>query len=340
VSYAVPQSGAASGRSRGGAWSDTRVERTLGALSVLVLVLIGGMVIYVFNEAWPSFAANGLGWFSNPVGGLTTDQQIETIFNSPAAAFNYDVGVFPLIWGTLLSTGFALVIALVVAVPAAVFIVEFAPGPLRAVLERVVRLLASVPSVLYGLIGILLIVPLLSEYFITEERRRSVLGVIQLEGSSLLVATLILATMIVPIIVAIVVDALRSIPNSWKEGAAALGVNRSRVMWTISVRAARPAIIAAAVLATARALGEAIMLAMVSGSIAFSPQPIDGPVTFFLSPISPLAATIVRYLEGQTVPPLRSTLYAMAAVLLVSAMALSLAGWAAKQPLKKYGVRA
>ena len=78
-------------------------------------------------------------------------------------------------------------------------------------------------------------------------------------------AVLILTIMIVPIMIAIMVDALRSVPRSWTEGAVALGVNRWRVMWTISVRAARPAIVAAAVLATARALGEAIMLSMVSG---------------------------------------------------------------------------
>lgn len=339
MGYAAPTAGAALGRPRSGGWSDKRVEQILGALSVLILVLIAGLVVYVFREALPSFRANGLSWFGNPAGGVTADQQLEAIFNSPAEAPLYDFGAFPILWGTFLSTVGGLIVALVVSVLAAVFIVEFAPAPLRAVLERVVRLLAAVPSVIYGLIGILVIVPFVSRTLISEDLRRSVLGVIQLEGSSLLVATLILAVMIIPIMVAIIVDALRSIPRAWTEGAAALGVNRWRVAWTITVRAARPAIIAAAVLATARALGEAIMLAMVSGSIAFSPQLIDGPRVFLLSPVSPSAATIVRYLEGQTVPPLRHTLYAVAAVLLISAMFLSLAGWAAKQPLKKYGVR-
>ena len=69
-----------------------------------------------------------------------------------------------------------------------------------------------------------------------------------------------------------VVDALRQVPVSWTEGAAALGINRCRALWTIGIRAARPAIVAAAVLASARALGEAIMLSMVSGSIGFAPN--------------------------------------------------------------------
>ena len=97
----------------------------------------------------------------------------------------------------------------------------------------------------------------------------------------------------------------------------------------------RPAIIAAAVLATARALGEAIMLSMVSGSVGFAPNPIDGLI--FLEPTRPLAATIVDNADGLSVEPFGQTLYAFAAILLVSAMFLSLAGWAAKQPLKKYG---
>jgi ABC-type phosphate transport system permease subunit len=93
------------------------------------------------------------------------------------------------------------------------------------------------------------------------------------------------------------------------------------------------------VLATARALGEAIMLSMVSGSVGFSPNPLDG-LTFFFEPVRPLAATIVDNAEGLSVKPFGQTIYAFAAVLLVSSLLLSLGGWAAKQPLKRYGARA
>jgi ABC-type phosphate transport system permease subunit len=201
----------------------------------------------------------------------------------------------------------------------------------------VIRLLAAVPSVVYGLIGILVLVPFVGNHVISRERKESVLYVVQLSGSSLLVAVLILTVMIVPIMVAIMTDALRSVPRAWTEGSAALGVNRWRTVWTISVRAARPALIAATVLATARALGEAIMLSMVSGSSGFAPNPLDG-LTFFLEPTRPLAATIVDNAEGLSVKPFGQTIYAFAAVLLVSTFLLSLAGWAAKQPLKRYGV--
>jgi phosphate transport system permease protein len=205
-------------------------------------------------------------------------------------------------------------------------------------LEPVVRLLAAVPSVVYGLIGILVIVPWVGEHLISLDRKESVSNVVQLDGASTSVGILILTVMIVPIMIAIVVDALRAVPRGWLEGASALGVNRWRVTWSIAVRTARPAIIAAAVLATARALGEAIMLSMVSGSASFAPNPIDG-ITFLFEPTRPLASALVENVEGLTVVPFGQTLFAFAAVLLISSMFLSLAGFAARQPLRKYGIQ-
>jgi phosphate ABC transporter permease protein PstC len=318
-------------------WSDDRAERMLGAVACLVLLTIAGMVAFVFAKAWPSFAHNGLHWFGPPAHG-SVDDQLTAIFNSPAnpRRYVYELGAWPLIWGTILTTAGAVVFGLAISVLAAVFLVEFAPGPVRRTLQPVVRLLAAVPSVIYGLIGILVLVPFVGNHVISLERKQSVLYVVQLSGASLLVGVLILTVMIVPIMVAIMADALRAVPRGWTEGAAALGVNRWRVMWTVSVRAARPAIIAATVLATARALGEAIMLSMVTGSQGFAPNPLDG-LTFFLEPTRPLAATIVDNAEGLSVKPFGQTIYTFAAVLLVSTFFLSLAGWAAKQPLKRYG---
>jgi phosphate transport system permease protein len=323
---------------RSGTQQDQRAERTLGALACSVLIVILGMVAFVFSKAWPSFAHNGLAWFGS---GGNVDQQLIAIFNSPAnpAAYVYEMHAWPLLYATALTTGAAVLIGTAFALLSAVFIVEFAPARLRRILQPVVRLLAAVPSVLYGLIGVLVLVPFVGNHLISAGRKESVAYVIQLDGSSIAVAILILTVMITPIMIAIIVDGLRAVPDSWTEGAAALGVNRWRAMWTIAVRTARPAIVAAAVLATARALGEAIMLSMVSGSVGFAPNPLDG-ITFFLEPARPLAATIVDNAEGLSVKPFGQTMYAYAAVLLVSSMFLSLGGWAAKQPLRKYGVRA
>jgi phosphate ABC transporter permease protein PstC len=316
---------------------DRRAEQTLGALACTVLVLIAGMIVFVFSKAWPSFSHNGVAWF---FGGGNVDEQLTNIFNSPGnpSAYVYRLHAWPLLYATALITVVAVAAALVFSVLAALFIVEFSPPRMRRVLEPVVRLLAAVPSVIYGLIGVLVLVPFVGNHLISEHRKASVRYVVQLDGSSILVAIVILSVMIAPIMIAIIVDALRAVPGSWTEGAVALGVNRWRALWTIGLKTARPGIIAAAVLATARALGEAIMLSMVSGSVGFAPNPLDG-TTFFFEPARPLAATIVDNAEGLSVAPFGQTLYAFAAVLLVSSMFLSLAGWAAKRPLRVYGVR-
>jgi ABC-type phosphate transport system permease subunit len=221
----------------------------------------------------------------------------------------------------------------------AVFIVEFAPGWMRALLEPVVRLLASVPSVIYGLLGVLVVVPFIGNHLISEHSKASVAYIISLSGYSLLAAVLILTVMIAPIMIAVFVDGLRAVPRGWLEGSLALGINDWRTFWKIGVRTARPVLVAGTVLAIARALGEAIMLAMVSGSIGFAPNPADGLI-FFVEPSRPLAATILQNTEELTSPPMRHTLFAIAAVLLFSAAMLSLTGWAVKQPMKRYGVRA
>lgn len=319
-------------------WPDRRAELMLGALASAILLLIVLMVVFVAQEAWPTFQHNGLKWLGP---GGNVDEQIGTMVNAGARppAADYHLRAWPLIWGTLLTTGLAVVVGMVFSVLGAIFIVEFAPARLRRVIVPVVRLLAAVPSVIYGLVGILVLVPLVGNHIVSAHDKKSVEFVVQLTGASLLVGVIVLTVMIVPIMIALIVDALQSVPRGWREGAVALGVNRWRATWTVSVRAARPAIVAAAVLASARALGEAIMLSMVTGSVGFSPNPFDGPRLFLLEPLRPLAATIVEDAESLQAPAVRSTVYAFALLLLFSSLFLSLAGFLAKQPMKKHGVR-
>ncbi len=316
-----------------GWWSDRRIGPLLGAAGVLVLLVIVGMAIYVTKVAWPSFSANGPAWFGP---GGDANVQLQEIFSS-REPFEYLLRAWPLLYGTALAAGGAVVCGLVLSTLTALFVVGFAPPLLARTIDPVVRLLAGVPSVVYGLIGILVLVPFVGNTLISAERKESVYYVVQISGQSLLVATALLTVMIVPIMIAIVVDALRAVPASWTEGALALGVNRWRVLWTISLRAARPAIVAGAVLALARALGEAIMLAMVSGGVIFAPNPVDG-LTFAFEPVLPLAAAIVQGAEGISVQPYGSTLFAMAAVIMVSSVGLSITGWAVRRRLQRFGV--
>jgi phosphate transport system permease protein len=284
--------------------ADRRAEYLLGALAVAVLALIALMLITVAVNAWPSFAANGLKWFGP--GGDVVTQFRAMHANTPLPGHSV---LYFRAWP----------------------LTEFAPQPVRRVLEPVVRLLAGVPSIVYGLIGILAIAPWVEQHLISNERKQSVAYVVQLAGADLTAATLILTIMILPIMVALTANALDAVPLAWREGSAALGVNRWRTIWRVSLRTARPAIAASLV------LGEAIMLALVSGGRPFAANPLDG-ITFLFEPVQPLGATIVQEFGGEKTGPVAHTIYAIAAVLLVSAALLSFAGWAAKQPLKRYGI--
>jgi ABC-type phosphate transport system permease subunit len=203
----------------------------------------------------------------------------------------------------------------------------------------VIRLLASVPSVVFGLIGILVLVPLVGNHLISPSEKASLASTVQLTGAGLGVAVVILTVMITPIMVALTCEALVSVPNSWREGAVALGVNPVRAILAVTLRAARPAIVAAAVLATARALGEAVMISMVSGGRDWAPRPSDG-VTVLFEPFRSLASTIVDFNEGIGAPALKSTLYTFALLMLISGFVLSVCGYLIKLPLRKYEVRA
>ena len=316
-------------------FSDRRVELMLGALVVFVIGLLLAMMISVFLKGWPSFAANGLHWFG---GGGSVEGQLNDIYLSGETGGKdyYTFHAWPLLWSTILICGASVLIGLASALFVAVFIVEFAPEWMKNILQPVVRFLASVPSVIYGLIGVLVIVPFIGNNMVTEEQRDSVAGVISLTGYSLLAAVAILTVMIAPLMVSIFSDGLRSVKPGWIEGSLGLGINRWRTMWKIGVRTARPAIVAGTVLALARAIGEAIMLAMVSGSVAFAPNPADGLI-FFYEPSRPLAPTIVKNIEQIGSKPMEATLFAIASILLFSAAIFSLIGYFSRRSMRKFG---
>jgi ABC-type phosphate transport system permease subunit len=316
-------------------WSDQRVEKILGALVVAVVVLLLALITVVLVRGWPSFAHNGLSWFTP--GGNVDDELNEISLSGQAGAnYIYTFHAWPLIWSTILIAGGSVFLGLVSALFISVFIVEFAPTWMSNILQPVVRFLASVPSVIYGLLGVLVLVPFIGNHLVTEHQKASVAGVISLTGYSLMAAILILTIMIAPLMVSIFSDGLRSVKPGWVEGSLALGVNRWRTTWKIVVRAARPAIVAGTVLAVARAIGESVMLAMISGSTGFSPNPADGLI-FIYEPSRPLAPTIVKNVDQLSSKPANATLFAIATVLLFAAATCSFAGWMARRSMRKYG---
>src|SRR5262249_39689255 len=150
-------------------WPDRRAERVLAGLSLLIGAAVIAMLVFVGGRAWPVFAHNGLSWLG-PGGGLGTEigDMQATGVHPPASSFRLTAR--PLVYGTLLTTAIAVVLGIAIAVLSSIFIVELAPAPLRKLAIPVIRLLASVPSVIYGLIGILVLVPFVGNHLITASQ--------------------------------------------------------------------------------------------------------------------------------------------------------------------------
>jgi len=315
-------------------WKDDRAERLLGAVACVTFVAIVLMVVFVAQRALPTFSHNGLSWLGS---GGNVDSQISAMANttshSPGSA--YHLRAWPLIYGTVLSSGLAVILGLAISLLTAIFVVDLAPPLVRRAMTPVIRLLASVPSVIYGLIGVLVLVPFVGNDLISSGQKESVVNVIQLTGAGLLVSVLILTLMVTPIMTALTIEALASVPRSWHEGAVALGLSPLRATIAVSLRAVRPAIVAAAALATARAIGEAIAIDMVSGGKAFSPNPADGLI-FIFEPLRSLASTIIDQGDNLTFPAVRASVYTLALLLMFSGFLLSVASRLIRRPLRKY----
>lgn len=290
------------------------------AFALLVLVIL--FFVYTLREAWPAFRVNGLGFFGYDRGNPLDDQLFRS--NPSAAAMpSPKLNAWAGIVATLLCTGGALVVGLPFSLLCAVFIAVVAPPPIVRVMEPVVRLLAGVPSVIFGLVGLLLVAPFLDAHLLSDRTKDLYAPAVPLSGTSLLAGILVLTLMIAPIMIAVFVDALRAVPNAWKEGSLALGVDDWRTTVRVSIPFITPAIVAGTVLAAGRAIGEAIALSLVTGSLAWIPNPLDG-FTALLEPVHPLGALIVDNSEGIPSNPLTTNLFAFASILLVSAVAFSL----------------
>lgn len=300
-------------------WSEKIAEKSTIIATVLSSVLILVIFIFVFEKAWPVFKYNGLSFI--------TAKGWDDDFTQAWMAGNtnplWKFGALPLIVGTALTTLGSLFIAIPFGLGCAIFLVELAPEWMQRPMESVIRLLAAIPSVIYGLIGLLVIVPFVRNTFVNDKLALKHIQEFAMDGTSLLVGTVVLAIMIMPIFVALSTDALRAVPNSFKEGALALGVTPWRVIIKIMLPVARPGIAAGAILAAGRAVGEAIALSMVSGSVSYLPDIRHGLV-FFLEPLRSMASAIVDNSEGMSVISTQSALFALGVLLLLSSIGLSI----------------
>jgi phosphate transport system permease protein len=176
------------------------------------------------------------------------------------------LGILPLILGSLLVTLGAAIISIPIGVGCAIYIAEVVPGRLKEILKAGIELLAAIPSVVLGFIGMVTLVPWVKIIF------KLPTGLTALSGS------IMLAFMAMPTIVSIAEDALYSVPKSYKEGALALGATRWQAIWRVMLPAASSGILAAVMLGIGRVIGETMAVMMITGNSAVIPHTIWQPV--------------------------------------------------------------
>jgi phosphate transport system permease protein len=178
-------------------------------------------------------------------------------------------GALPFIYGTLVTATVSLVIAVPLGIGAAIFLAELAPARLSDALEFFIDLLAAVPSVIYGLLGVFIVVPLMRDY--VQPVLKNTLGFLPLfsgpaYGVGFLTAGMVLAIMVIPYIISVSREILMSVPRDQREAALSLGATRWESTWKVVVPFARTGIMGSIFLALARALGETMAVTMVIGN--------------------------------------------------------------------------
>ncbi len=178
-------------------------------------------------------------------------------------------GALPFIFGTLVTSAVALIIAVPLGIGAAIFLAELAPQKTSDALQFFIDLLAAVPSVIYGLLGVFVVIPLMRQYL--QPALKSTLGFLPLfqgpaYGVGFLTAGIVLAIMVIPYIISVSREILLAVPRDQREAALALGATRWESTWKVVVPFARTGIMGSIFLALARALGETMAVTMVIGN--------------------------------------------------------------------------
>ena len=213
-------------------------------------------------------------------------------------------GILPFILTSIYGTAGAIVLGVPIGFLAAVYIAKLAPAKVKKIMQSAVSLLAGIPSVVYGLGGMLVLVPLIRKVFNVPD------------GASLLAAIIVLAVMILPSIIKVSVTALEAVPKEYEDASLALGATDIETYFRVSVPAAKSGIAAAVVLGVGRAIGEAMAVMMVSGNVSNMPE-LFGSVRFLTTAV----ASEMSYSGGLQ----RQALFSIALVLFLFIMLINAA---------------
>lgn len=257
---------------RRGRWetlAEAGIELLIRICGVSAILFVFGIFFFVFREGAPLL-----------LGGLDVGKFLFSVDWYPTSVSNVRYGVGALIVGTFSVTALAMVIAVPFGLGAAIFVSEFCGRRVKETLKIVIELLAAIPSVVWGFIGLSIMNPLIQRLFDTP------IGLNMLNGA------ILLALMSVPIMVSIGEDALKAVPDSYREAALALGATRWQIIYRVLLPAGKNGLLAAVLLGVGRAVGETMAVLMATG------HAINIPKSPF-EPVRTLTATIAAEL-GET----------------------------------------
>ena len=267
----------------------TAIASTAVLIIILIILFIAGNGVKLFTDVDPISFLFGTEW--SPSDGL--------------------YGIVPMVVGTILVTIGAVAFAFPVGLLAAIYISEFASPRLRSILKPLCEVFAGIPSVVYGFFGLVVLVPFLSKIF----------GSHLLFGSSWLAASIVLGIMALPTIISVSEDAIRAVPNSYREASVSMGANRWETTAKVIVPAAIAGISAAVTLGIGRAIGETMAVMMVSGNAAIIPDPLWNIFSLVSTMTGTLALEMPESVVGDTH---YNSLFMLALVLMIMVFAVNL----------------
>ena len=243
---------------------------------------------------------------------LTTKPLSELLFSSSWYPSRGEFGFYPFIVGTFWVTALAMILAIPICLLSTIYLAEYASKNVRGIVKPLVDLLAGIPSVVYGLWGVLAIVPLIRDHL-------APLAGVTTTGYSVLAGGMVLAIMVFPIIISVSEEVFRAVPYEVREASLALGATRWQTVKHVVVRKALPGVVAAIILGFSRAFGETMAVLMVVGNVPKVPSSI-------FDPAYPLPALIANsYGEMMSIPLYDSALLLAALILLLIVFSFSVA---------------
>jgi phosphate transport system permease protein len=258
----VPHPHSESGAVRGPGWSSGLADRVFAsaayAAALLTLALLLGILVSLFIGAWPAIKAYGLGFLTSTKWDPVTDEY----------------GGLVMIYGTLMTSAIALLIAVPVSFGIALFLTELAPAWLKRPLGTAIELLAAIPSIVYGMWGLMVFGPILARY-VQQPLQGAFAGVPYLGalvsgppvGIGILSAGIILAIMIIPFIASVMRDVFEVTPALLKESAYGLGATTWEVIWKVVLPYTKTGVLGGIMLGLGRALGETMAVTFVIGNM-------------------------------------------------------------------------